>query len=287
MTSLKQLSSSKCHGGHLQKFSHSSESTGTEMKFSIFLPSSSNDNKLPVLYFLSGLTCTEDNFVQKSCALKRANDLQLIIVAPDTSPRGLNLPDENNSWDFGSGASFYVDATREPWLKHYRMHSYVAKELPALIEKNFPCSEKRSIFGHSMGGHGALSIFLKHPHYFVSVSAFAPIARPSHCPWGKKAFGGYLQLKDEWAEYDSTELVKKAKLGRPVEILIDQGTADEFYVKKQLLPEDFAEAAKQNSNVKVNLRMQDGYDHSYYFIQTFINDHLKHHANALNHTASL
>jgi S-formylglutathione hydrolase len=229
-----------------------------------------------VLYFLAGLTCTDENFPLKSHAQQVAAELGLMLVAPDTSPRGPRIPGDADSWDFGYSAGFYVDATQSPWSANYRMYSYVTRELPALIEANLPAaSGRRGISGHSMGGHGALVCALRNPQLYRSVSAFAPIAAPMQCPWGLKAFGNYLGAdRESWRAYDATELV--AQKSFPGTILIDQGT-DDPWLAEQLLPEKFAAAAR-TSGQSLNLRMQPGYDHGYYFIQTFIADHLRHHA---------
>lgn len=254
------------------------------MKFSVFIPGNVTDqNKAPCFYWLSGLTCTEDNFFHKSGFFKYAAEHSLVVVACDTSPRGLNLPGEKDSWDFGEGAGFYVNATQSPWADHYRMYDYVNVELPSLIEANFPVTSLKSISGHSMGGHGALISFLKNPGMYQSVSAFAPICNPINCDWGKKAFTGYLGAdQSTWSQYDATELIKQYK-GESTHILIDQGSADSFLSKGQLRPESLVDASKsQTSNqITVNYRLQDGYDHSYFFISTFIEDHIIHAAKAL------
>jgi S-formylglutathione hydrolase len=232
---------------------------------------------VPVLYWLSGLTCTEENFVTKAGAQRMAAQLGLAIVAPDTSPRGLGYPGEDDSYDFGTGAGFYVNATVEPWARGYRMYSYINDELPALVAATFPVDAGRSgIFGHSMGGHGALTIALKNPMLFKSVSAFAPICSPMRCPWGEKALSGYLGgERTEWEQYDATSLVtRRGWKGRP--ILVDQGTADGF-LAEQLKPE-LLEAACSEAGVGLNLRRQEGYDHSYFFMATFMEDHLRFHA---------
>jgi len=248
------------------------------MKFAVYTPP--GKGSFPVLYWLSGLTCTEENFITKAGAQRVASELGLVIVAPDTSPRGEGVPDDpDKAYDFGLGAGFYVDATVAPWSKHYKMYSYITRELPALIEKEFPVDASRAgIFGHSMGGHGAMTIHLKNPGTFKTCSAFSPIVAPSQVPWGKKALSNYLG-KDEskWAAYDATRLV--AARASKAEILIDQGTADNF-LAEQLRPEIFAKAA-DTAGQKFTLRMQDGYDHSYYFIASFIEDHLRWHAARL------
>nr|KAG5699602.1 hypothetical protein BaRGS_000718 [Batillaria attramentaria] len=251
------------------------------MKFGVYLPPAAESGKVPVLYWLSGLTCTEQNFVTKAGAQKYASELGLIIIAPDTSPRGVGIEGEDDSYDFGSGAGFYVDATQDKWKQNYRMYTYVTKELPALINANFPTiPDRQAIFGHSMGGHGALICALRNPGMFRSVSAFAPICNPSKCPWGKKAFTGYLGSDaNVWQDYDATCLVQKYS-GPPLEILIDQGKADNFLADKQLLPENLMEACT-STKTPIIMRMQEGYDHSYFFIASFIEDHIRHHAKFL------
>ncbi|CEG47268.1 s-formylglutathione hydrolase [Plasmopara halstedii] len=253
------------------------------MKFSIFLPPSASDShKVPVLFYLAGLTCTDEVlFVKAPEAQKVAATRGIAIVTTDTSPRDVSIPGDEDSWDFGTGAGFYVDATEPKWDEHYRMYSYVSKELPALITANFPVQEDRqSIMGHSMGGHGALVLGIRNPTQYQSISAFAPISHPRQCPWGIKAFTGYLGVDQEsWKQYDATQLMLSHG-PIPQSILIDQGREDTFLQEKQLLPEAFA-AACESVGQKVTLRMQDGYDHSYYFIASFIEDHINHHADAL------
>lgn len=284
MATLKLVSSAKCFGGFQKVFEHASEVLNCTMKFAIFLPSKSDSVKVPVLYWLSGLTCTEQNFITKGHAQGYAEQYGIAIVAPDTSPRGCNIEGEEDSWDFGTGAGFYVNATEEKWKTNYNMFSYVTKELPSLVDANFPVlSHKAAISGHSMGGHGALICALKNPGKYKSVSAFAPICNPMNCPWGQKAFSGYLgPNKDMWKNWDACTLVKNYK-GPPFSsyILIDQGKDDSFLTQGQLLPENFVEACRE-AGVQVVLRMQEGYDHSFYTISTFIEDHIKYHANCLN-----
>jgi len=243
------------------------------------LPPQSRTAKVPVLYYLAGLTCNEETFPIKSHAQQLASELGLMLVAPDTSPREPRLPGDAESWDFGQGAGFYLDATRPPWSAHYRMYSYVTRELPEVVTANLPASaEATGIFGHSMGGHGALTCALKNPSLYKSVSAFAPVAAPMQVPWGKKAFTHYLgEDQNAWREYDASELVARRPFPGP--ILIDQGTADQF-LAEQLRPEKFSAAARE-SGQQLILRMQEGYDHGYYFIQTFMADHLRHHAAIL------
>jgi S-formylglutathione hydrolase len=250
------------------------------MNFAVYLPPQAQTQPVPILYYLSGLTCTEENFITKAGAQRYAAEWGIMLVVPDTSPRNTGIPGEDDTWDLGSGASFYVDATVAPWQEHYQMYSYITQELPALIAANFPVqSEKQSIFGHSMGGHGALICALKNPQQYLSVSAFAPIAAPTNCPWGNKMFTAYLgNDKQKWAEYDASELIKQTQLNSV--ILIDQGTADTFYQQKQLLPETF-QSACQEVGQNLNLRWQTGYDHSYFMISSFIKDHIQHHATYL------
>jgi S-formylglutathione hydrolase len=249
------------------------------MKFSAYLPPQARTGKVPVLYYLSGLTCTEETFPIKSHAQQAAAELGLMLINPDTSPREPRLPGDADSWDFGYSAGFYVDATVAPWSQYYRMYSYVTRELPELIAANLPAKpDATGIFGHSMGGHGALVCALRNPDRYKSVSAFAPIAAPMQAPWGKKAFANYLGADTQsWREYDASELVARRPFPGP--ILIDQGTADQF-LAEQLLPEIFSAAAAK-AGQSFSLRMQPGYDHGYYFMQTFMGDHLRHHAKQL------
>ncbi|MFT6351806.1 MAG: S-formylglutathione hydrolase [Neptuniibacter pectenicola] len=248
------------------------------MRFSIFLPPQVNDGaKVPVIYWLSGLTCTDENFTQKAGAQRVAAELGVAIVAPDTSPRGEDVADDEN-YDLGQGAGFYLNATEPPWNTHYQMYDYITEELPALIEAMFPVTDKRSICGHSMGGHGALTIALKNVDKYQSVSAFSPITNPMKCPWGQKAFTAYLGRNTEsWKAYDSCELMKEAKATLPM--LIDQGTSDDF-LKEQLKPEALSQVAV-DMGYPLELRYHNGYDHSYYFMASFIEDHLKFHAKYL------
>lgn len=284
----KVLSCVKVSHGNLIRFSTLSEYTHTLMTCAIYLPitstSSSSSCKLPVLFYLSGLTCTDENVCQKGNAFKSLHENSMAFVCPDTSPRGAGIDGESDSWDFGVGAGFYIDATEMPWSKNYNMYSYITKELPMIIEKNFNDHvdiTRMSITGHSMGGHGALSIAIKNPGMFKSVSAFAPICNPINCPWGLKAFTNYLGSdRETWKECDSVELI--LKYGKVYDdILIDVGTSDTFYKNSQLLPENFVTAC-QSVNQSVTLRMQEGYDHSYYFISTFIDDHIQFHAKRLH-----
>ena len=279
MTHLNLISEYKSFAGKLGFYSHSSSTCNGEMRFAVYQPPQATHKPVPVLYFLSGLASTEENFMVKSGAQKYAAKYGLILVAPDTSPRNTGIPGENDDWDFGTGAGFYVDATVEPWASHYRMYSYVVHELPSLIAQHFPIQPgQQGIFGHSMGGHGALVCAIRNPQQYKSVSAFAPIAAPIRCPWGEKAFSRYLgEEKESWRAYDASELVRK--LGYHSSIFIDQGTADKF-LQEQLLPQVFLQACAL-VNQPLNLRYQEGYDHSYYFIASFIEDHIRHHADLL------
>jgi S-formylglutathione hydrolase len=277
------ISKHRCFGGTVGFYKHQATETACTMKFSVFVPPQAERGKVPVLYYLAGLTCTEETFMIKAGAQRRAAELGLMLVAPDTSPRGVPLPGDSDSWDFGVGAGFYVDATQAPWSKHYRMYSYVTSELPALIEAHFAADPKRQgIFGHSMGGHGALTIGLKNPgNRYRSISAFAPIAHPKEVPWGVKAFTNYLGPDAAaWNSYDATELMKALgdASSRPA-ILIDQGLADQF-LENQLHPHRFEDACR-DAGQALTLRRQPGYDHGYYFISSFVDDHLRHHARIL------
>jgi S-formylglutathione hydrolase len=278
--SLEIVSSNKSAGGWHKRYRHHSAVLGCDMVFAVYLPPQAEQGEeLPVLYWLSGLTCTDENFMQKAGAHKLAAELGLIIVAPDTSPRGVDVPDDpDKAWDFGLGAGFYLNAAQQPWARHYRMYDYVVQELPALIEANFPVSDRRGISGHSMGGHGALICALRNPGRYHSLSAFAPISNPSNCPWGEKAFSRYLgDERSRWREWDACALLAEATEKLP--ILVDQGDRDDF-LESQLKP-DALKAAAQAAGHPLTLRLQPGYDHSYYFIASFIDDHLRHHAAAL------
>jgi S-formylglutathione hydrolase len=281
-SSLEVLSRYRCFGGEMGFYRHDAATTACAMRFSVFTPPQAVNARVPVLYYLAGLTCTEETFMIKAGAQRVAAELGLMLVAPDTSPRGVNLPGDSESWDFGVGAGFYLDATQEPWSRHFRMYSYLTSELPALINAQFPTDSKRAgIFGHSMGGHGAITIALKNPQRYRSISAFAPIAAPKQCPWGEKAFTNYLgSHRDRWDEHDSTELMLKIKdpSGR-APILVDQGTIDQF-LETQLHPHLLEQAAKK-VGYPFTLRRQPGYDHGYYFISTFIEDHLRYHERIL------
>ncbi|MFT3757802.1 S-formylglutathione hydrolase [Thauera sp.] len=275
---MQRIEHRACFGGWQDVHRHRSDVLGCEMNVAVYLPpQAAGGTKLPVLYWLSGLTCTEQNFITKAGAQRYAAEHGLIIVAPDTSPRGDDVADADG-YDLGKGAGFYLNATERPWAQHYRMYDYVVTELPALVEASFPASDARGISGHSMGGHGALSIALKNPGRYRSVSAFSPIVAPTQVPWGEKAFSNYLgENREAWKQYDSVELVASA--GEKLPLLVDQGDADEF-LDGQLKPQ-LLQAACEAAGHPLILRMQPGYDHSYYFIASFIGDHLRHHAQAL------
>ncbi|MGF1685928.1 S-formylglutathione hydrolase [Photobacterium japonica] len=277
---MDNVSWNKSFGGWHKQYTHHSATLGCDMRFAIYLPPQiAQGEKVPVLYWLSGLTCTDENFMQKAGAQRMAAELGIAIVAPDTSPRGEDVADDpDGAYDFGLGAGFYVNATQAPWNRHYRMYDYVVNELPALIEAHFPVNDKRAISGHSMGGHGALMIALRNPARYCSVSAFSPISNPMNCPWGQKAFTGYLgKDKAAWQAYDSSELMRTNQ--QPVPALVDQGDQDNFLVE-QLKPE-MLQAAAEAVDYPLELRMQEGFDHSYYFISSFIDDHLRFHAQHL------
>lgn len=279
-TSLNLYQEHLCFEGKVAYYSHKSDTCDSQMNFAVYIPPQAKSQPVPILYYLSGLTCTEDNFTVKAGAQKFAAQYGIMLVAPDTSPRNTGIAGEDDNWDLGSGAGFYVDSLVAPWQKHYQMYSYVAQELPQLIAANFPVlPQKQGIMGHSMGGHGALICALKNPEQYLSVSAFAPICAPMSCPWGEKAFTAYLGTdKQKWRDYDASELVQKSQLNQT--ILIDQGTADPFYQQKQLLPEIF-ESACQKAGQSLNLRWQQGYDHSYFTIASLIEDHIRHHVDRL------
>jgi S-formylglutathione hydrolase len=276
---MKTISTSKSHGGVQGVYSHASETCGCDMTFAVFVPPQGADGPCPVLWYLSGLTCTHQNVMDKGEYRRLAAELGLIVVCPDTSPRGEHVPDEKDDWQFGSGAGFYVDATEAPYAANYRMYSYVTRELPALVAANFPADMARqSIFGHSMGGHGALTVALKNPGRFRSCSAFAPIVRPSTADWSKKAFARYLGADERvWRTYDTCALIEDG--ARFPELLVDQGEADGF-LQDGLRPW-LLEAACKDAGIPLTLRMQPGYDHSYFFISTFMDDHLRWHAARL------
>ena len=276
---MKQVSEHACFGGTQRYFEHESSVCRTSMRFSVFEPPAARLGRVPVLYYLAGLTCTEETFMIKAGAQRTAAELGLMLVAPDTIPRSPRLPGDDEDWDFGRGAGFYVDAVREPWSANYRMYSYVTEELPAVVDAEFPAdTERQGIFGHSMGGHGALVCALRNPASYRSLSAFAPICAPTQCPWGRKAFTGYLGTDEStWREYDATALVASVPFHSPIRV--DQGSADQF-LEKQLHPERFADACRESGQA-LDLRMHGGYDHGYYFIQSFMADHLSWHARAL------
>jgi len=272
----------QCFGGVMGFYRHESVETRCSMRFSVFVPPHALKHQVPVLYYLPGLTCTEETFMIKGGAQRMAAESGIMLVSPDTSPRGVPLPGDTDSWDFGVGAGFYLDATEEPWSRHYRMYSYLIRELLPLIDGNFPVdASRRGIYGHSMGGHGALTLALKHPDLFHSVSAFAPISAPMRSAWGEKAFSRYLGSdRERWKSYDATELVLRIADARSrPPILIDQGLSDPF-LEQQLNPQHFEEACRK-ANYPLTLRRHTGYDHGYYFISTFMEDHLRHHARTL------
>lgn len=277
---MKQIESIKESGGYLNRYTHESSSCQCDMTFSVFLPSSSKNNKVAALYWLSGLTCTDDNARTKAGMQRYAEEQGIAIIFPDTSPRGKDVADDAERYDLGQGAGFYVNSIQPPWSKHYHMYDYVTQELPALIEAELPIlANVKSISGHSMGGHGALICALKNPDAYRSVSAFSPICNPIECGWGQGCFSAYLgDDKTLWEQYDATELVISGHTVK--DILIDQGIADEFYEEGQLLPENFQKACQQAGQA-ITLRMQDGYDHSYHFIASFVGEHIVYHAAAL------
>ena len=275
---MEVISQNKSFGGWLKRCRHRSNVLECDMVFAIYLPPQAEQTSVPVLYWLSGLTCTDENFMQKAGAHSLAAELGIAIVCPDTSPRGTDLPGEHDSYDFGSGAGFYLNATQPPWSAHYRMYDYVIDELPALIRQELPVTDRCGVSGHSMGGHGALICALKNPGKYASVSAFAPICHPMDCPWGQKAFRHYLgDDRQAWAQYDASVLIAAAKERLP--LLVDQGTDDQF-LAEQLNPEALRQACDKAGH-PLQLRMRQGYDHSYFFIASFIDDHLRHHAKAL------
>lgn len=277
MSELKTVSEQKLFEGRQIRVEHISEALNCTMQFSVYLPPQAVARSVPTLYWLSGLTCTDENFSTKAGAQRLAAELGIALIIPDTSPRGDDVADDD-AYDLGKGAGFYLNATQEPWRQHYRMYDYIVDELPALVEKHFPVNSRRAISGHSMGGHGAMIIALKNPQRFVSVSAFSPIVNPVECPWGQKAFTQYLgDDRSSWAAYDSVELIRSEGLTLP--LLVDQGTVDNF-LKEQLLTDTLISVTEKLPNVTV--RYQDGYDHSYYFISTFIDEHLRFHATHLN-----
>ena len=281
--SIKRIKNDKVFAGNVEVYRHSSKVNHCDMQFSVFRPKQEQHSSVPLLTWLSGLTCTEDTFMFKAGALKMASDLGIMILAPDTSPRGDNVPDdENGAYDFGLGAGFYVNATKSPWQTHYNMYDYVTKELPSIITSNFNVDKNRfGIFGHSMGGHGALTIGLRNPDTYRSISAFAPICNPINCPWGTKALGNYLgENSSAWSEYDATEIVLAGNYKSPQNLIrIDQGLADEF-LERELNTDKFEQACK-DSELAIDIHRHVGHGHGYYFISTFIDDHLQHHAKFL------
>ncbi|HWK46283.1 MAG TPA: S-formylglutathione hydrolase [Stellaceae bacterium] len=276
---LSTRSEQRCFGGRMGFYSHHSVATGTDMAFAVYLPPHATDAPVCAIYYLAGLTCTEETFAIKAGAQRLAAEYGLALVACDTSPRGAGLVGEDDAWDFGTGAGFYLDATMEPWARHYRMASYVNQELPALVEANFPVRPgRRGIFGHSMGGHGALVSALRQPDLWQSVSAFAPIANPVAVPWGEKAFSSYLGPdREAWTAWDASLLMAKTRY--PGTILVDQGLSDQF-LDSQLRPDRLEQAATLAGQDLI-LRRHEGYDHSYWFIQSFMADHIAHHARQL------
>ncbi|MDY6798594.1 MAG: S-formylglutathione hydrolase [Pseudomonadota bacterium] len=275
MSELTEIGANRSFGGWHKRFRHPSEVLGCEMVFAVYLPPAAEQGPVPALWWLSGLTCTDENFMQKAGAHRVAAELGMAIICPDTSPRGTDYPGEHDSYDFGSGAGFYLNATREPWSRSYRMYDYVVRELPGLVSEHLPVNQRQSISGHSMGGHGAMICALKNPGRYASVSAFAPICHPSECDWGRKAFAGYLgDDRLEWSKWDSCELIRAGE--KVPELLVDQGEADSFLADGQLKPEALAQACEEHG-IPLTLRRQPGYDHSYFFIASFIEDHLRYH----------
>ncbi len=273
---MKLVEEHRSFGGRQEVWEHGSSVLNCTMKVGVFLPSKSKSEKCPVLYWLSGLTCTEQNFITKAGAQQWAEKHGIIVVAPDTSPRGEGVANDD-AYDMGQGAGFYINATQDPWAKHYQMFDYITEELPNLIEEHFPATSVRGIFGHSMGGHGALICYLKKENFYKSVSAFAPIVAPTQVPWGTKVFTNYLgNNTEDWNEWDSTILLSRS--AQKHEILIDQGTSDEFL--PQLQPHVLAEEGSKSGH-KVTVNMREGYDHSYYFISTFLESHFEYHAQRL------
>ena len=277
--SIENLTSNKVFDGWHKQYSHQSSILNCKMRFAIYLPPQANEtNKIPVMYWLSGLTCSDENFMQKAGAFKVAAELGIAIVAPDTSPRGDEVADDIDSYDLGKGAGFYVNATEQPWHKHYQMYDYVVQELPAIVEAHFPISDQRVISGHSMGGHGALVVGLRNPERYQSISAFSPIANPINCPWGQKAFTAYLGGDvEKWQQYDASVLLSKSREQTP--IMVEQGSSDDF-LTEQLKPEALIDTA-ENNGYPLTYNLAQGYDHSYFFIGSFIEKHLRFHAEYL------
>lgn len=282
MTQIETLSRHRCFGGWMHFVKHESAATGSTMKFAVYVPPQAEAGPVPVLTYLAGLTCTEETFMIKAGAQRLAAELGVMLVTPDTSPRGLGLPGEADHWDFGVGAGFYVNATQEPWAKNFNMYDYVTRDLANAVFANFPGDrDTQGIFGHSMGGHGALVIGLRNPDVYRSISAFAPISAPSQCPWGEKALGNYLGPdREAWKAYDATEIVKSLTDGPARSpLLVDQGLDDQFLARE--LHPHLLEAAATDAGLQLTLRRHEGYDHGYYFISTFVADHLRHHARIL------
>ncbi|MCE3252229.1 MAG: fghA [Cellvibrio sp.] len=276
--SLTEIAANKSFDGWHKRYKHYSNCLNCEMIFAVYLPPQAEIQKVPALWWLSGLTCTDENFMQKAGAQRIAAELGIAIICPDTSPRGLDLPGEHDSYDFGSGAGFYLNATRDPWKNHYRMFDYLTRELPDLVQANLPLNGREAISGHSMGGHGALVLALRQPDRYTSVSAFSPITNPGNCPWGEKAFTGYLGTdRNLWAQYDACKLVASRQSQQ--ELFIDQGEADNFK-NDQLKPEQLQSICNEVGHPLI-YRSHPGYDHSYFFIASFIEDHLRYHAKYL------
>ncbi|WP_350306689.1 S-formylglutathione hydrolase [Photorhabdus viridis] len=279
---MERIERHACFGGWQDVYQHESAVLGCAMNFAVYLPPQAEHQKLPVLYWLSGLTCNEQNFITKAGAQRYAAEQGIILVAPDTSPRGESVADDN-AYDLGQGAGFYLNATQEPWVPHYHMYDYVVSELPTLIEAHFPVTASRAISGHSMGGHGALMIALRNPDRYHSISAFSPIVAPSQVPWGEKAFRAYLgEVRDTWKAYDAIELLSNS--AKPLHMLIDIGTDDPF-LQEQLRPELLKNVCESTGH-SYTLNLRTGYDHSYYFVASFIGEHIAYHAKALKGTCS-
>jgi S-formylglutathione hydrolase len=283
MGDFKKLSAHACFGGTQYFYEHASEQIGLPMRFALYLPPAARQGAVPAVMYLAGLTCNEETFAAKAGAQRIASELGLALIAPDTSPRGTNVPGQSDAWDFGVAAGFYLDATQQPWATHWRMESYLLKELLEQLPRSFPMDAKRlGIMGHSMGGHGALTLALRHRQVFQSVSAFAPICAPTQCPWGRKAFAGYLGADEAaWQAHDATQLLlARGSAVLEQAILIDQGLSDKF-LDEQLHPHLFKAACEQvGQNLALNFH--EGYDHGYYFVSSFMESHLRHHAAALN-----
>ena len=276
---MKQISETRCFGGRQLRFEHDSEVLNCTMQFSVFLPLRAEKTEVPEVYFLSGLTCTDENFSTKAGAQRVATELGIALIIPDTSPRGEDVADDaDRAYDLGLGAGFYVNATKEPWKSNYQMYDYIVKELPELVDAELPVNGKRAIAGHSMGGHGALVIGLRNSDRYTSISAFSPISNPTQCPWGEKAFSAYLgDDREQWKQYDAVEIIKSK--GQTLPIRVDQGLADGF-LEEQLKPENLKDAINE-VNGGGTVHLHDGYDHSYYFISSFIEAQLRFHAKYL------